>query len=244
MDKIRKEEIITSAIEFFETVITKNHISNLKKLNKLSAFTYNPFLLKYLANFLTGNNDSLSIAKILLYPRALGTSINTSFGNNLQRFISEVLEGFGSVIPGIDIEFIDQVDKRKKYCQIKAGPQTINKDDIETIKGHFSKVKNLARTNHLDISLNDLTIGVLYGSVDELSPFYKTLNQDYTVLCGAEFWERLTGDKLFYIELIEAFGVAAKKVDVKELFDSILNELAIDIENNFIKEQIGEPLQE
>jgi hypothetical protein len=48
--------------------------------------------------------------------------------------IPEIFEGMmGSVVHGIDIEFIDAIDGRKKYCQLKSGPSTINKDDVVTI---------------------------------------------------------------------------------------------------------------
>ena len=32
------------------------------------------------------------------------------------------------------------IDGEKKYCQLKSGPDTINKDDVETIAGHFKSV--------------------------------------------------------------------------------------------------------
>src|SRR5699024_6610115 len=118
--------------------IAPSHIANTKKLKKLKDFDLNPFLHKYKASFLTGNDDPESIARALVYPRVLGQSINTTFGNKLQKFCSEVLEGFASTTSGIDIEYIDKLDGRRKYCQIKAGPNTINKDDVETIKGHFA----------------------------------------------------------------------------------------------------------
>jgi len=44
----------------------------------------------------------------------LGTSITKTFGTQMQFFCSEVLGGFGSAIPGIDLEFMDALDRRKK----------------------------------------------------------------------------------------------------------------------------------
>ena len=63
------------------------------------------------------------MAKALVYPRILGSSLNTSFGQNIQIFISQLAQvaGCASGIDGIDIEFIDELDGRKKYCQCKAG---------------------------------------------------------------------------------------------------------------------------
>ena len=67
----------------------------------------------------------------------------------MQAFCKDVLAGFASTTTGIDIEFVDQIDGRRKYCQIKAGPNCINKDDITTILHHFDAIRRLARTNGL-----------------------------------------------------------------------------------------------
>ncbi|AEH54558.1 MULTISPECIES: PmeII family type II restriction endonuclease [Heyndrickxia] len=226
------DEIIEKAKEFFRKEIAPSHISNTEKLTKLKEFHLNPFLDRYKASFLTGNDDPKSIAKALIYPRVLGTSINTTFGNKLQKFCSEVLEGFASTTSGIDIEFIDKSDGRRKYCQIKAGPNTINKDDVETIKGHFAGVKNLARTNNLSVGLNDLIVGVFYGTPKELSGHYKKINQEYPVIVGAEFWYRLTGEEDFYDRLTGAIGEVASEYDGTELMDKVINSLAIEIEES------------
>lgn len=226
------DEIIEKAKEFFRKEIAPSHIANTEKLTKLKEFNLNPFLDKYKASFLTGNADPKSIAKALIYPRVLGTSINTTFGNKLQKFCSEVLEGFASTTSGIDIEFIDKLDGRRKYCQIKAGPNTINKDDVETIKGHFAGVKNLARTNNLSVGLNDLIVGVFYGTPKELSGHYKKINQEYPVIVGAEFWYRLTGEEDFYDRLTGAIGEVASEYDGSKLMDKVINSLAIEIEES------------
>lgn len=236
MKESEKQEILARAEVYFETVIMPNHISNLKKLKKLSKFSYNPFLLKYLSYFLSGRQDSESLARVLIYPRILGTSINTSFGQNIQRFCSDVLKGFGSTTNGIDIEFIDHLDGRRKYCQIKAGPQTINKDDIETISRHFIAIKNLARTNNLNLGLNDLIVGVLYGTPDELSGNYKGVQKEYNIFVGKDFWYRLTGDENFYEDLINTFGKLAIKAKGKDLMEDVIRDLAKDLEENFIKQ--------
>ena len=57
----------------------------------------------------------------------------------MQRFATKVLGAYGSSVPGIDIEFIDQLDMRKKYCQLKSGPYALNRDDVTTVKKPFQK---------------------------------------------------------------------------------------------------------
>ncbi len=227
--KLRKE-IIERAKVFFREEIAKSHEINTKKLTNLKKFNLNPFLDKYKANFLTGNDSPKSIARALIYPRVLGTSINTTFGSKMQKFCSEVLEGFASTTSGIDIEFIDLTDGRRKYCQIKAGPNTINKDDVETIDRHFQSIKNLARTNNLNIGLNDLVVGVFYGEKDELSTHYKRISETYPVFIGEEFWYRLTGEQDFYTKITDAIGDVATEYDSSDMLEQVIDILSKEIE--------------
>ncbi|NLO10658.1 MAG: restriction endonuclease [Clostridiales bacterium] len=224
-----KAQIIDKAKIFFREEIAKSHIQNIEKLT-LKSFNLNPFLDKYKANILSGNASALSIAKALVYPRVLGSSINTTFGNKLQKFCSTILEGYASTTTGIDIEFIDLVDGRRKYCQIKSGPNTINKDDVKTIEDHFQSIKNLARTNNLNIGINDLVVGVFYGEPNELSGHYKNIQKNYPVYIGKEFWHRLTGDDNFYSLITSAMGDVASEFDGSSLINRVINELAKEIE--------------
>ncbi|WP_312907750.1 PmeII family type II restriction endonuclease [Tissierella praeacuta] len=127
----------------------------------------------------------------------------------------------------MDIEFLDAIDGRRKYCQIKSGPNTINHDDITTIFNHFTAIKNLARTNRMtDFNpLFDCIIGVFYGTEDELNASYRTIARDYPVFIGQNFWHRLTGDKNFYFDLINAFAEVAVEMDSTELINNVLQEL-------------------
>lgn len=230
MTSEQKQAIIESGKNYFRTSIIPKHLNNLTKL-RLKDFDINPFLINYLAAFLTGNTSPKSIAKALLYPRILGTSVNTSFGQNIQIFISQLADVAGSAsgIDGIDIEFIDAMDGRKKYCQCKAGPQTINKDDVDTILSHFKKLINKARLDRLPLQMDDLIVGVLYG--DRLSANYKTIETTYPVYCGRDFWEHLTGDKTFYYQLSRAFGevVEEEGIDGSALIINKIEEIAAEI---------------
>ncbi len=230
-----QDEIIEKAKEFFRREIIPNHRTNTEKLRYLKNLQVNPLLESYKANFFFGNDDPKNIARALVYPRILGTSINTIFGNQLQKFCNETLEGFSSTTKGIDIEFIDHIDGRRKYCQVKAGPNTINKDDVKTIKDHFKGVRNLARTNHLNIELNDLIVGVFYGELSELSGHYKKINEDHPVYIGQDFWNRLTGDYNFYFKLADAIGEVAQEVDGSNLIEEVVTALAKEIvEKNLV----------
>lgn len=223
-----KNTILEKAKSWFRETIVTNHDINSKKLIDPSEFNINPFLTVYLANFLTGNSSPLSIAKALVYPRVLGPSITTSFGQNIQKFAADVLEGFASTTNGIDIEFVDQIDGNRKYCQLKAGPNTINKDDVETIASHFKGVINLAKTNGLRISFDDMVVGLIYGEEQQLSSHYKRIQSQYhyPVLPAHQFWHRLTGDENFYGELITAIGSVAIDADYSKELEQIILQLS------------------
>lgn len=222
--------ILGKAKDFFRHHIVNSHINIAsKKASKLSNYNVNPFLYKYLANFLKGNDESQSIAEALLLPRILGASITTSFGMKIQKLISELFEGFGSSTQGIDFEFIDAIDGRKKYCQLKAGPNTINHDDVTTIFGHFQGARNLSRTNNLNIGIDDMIVGVIYGENSELSSHYRRINEQYPVIVGKDFWHRLTGKEEFYFDLIDAIGEVALEVDGTKVIEETILALSKEI---------------
>ena len=232
MTEEQKKAIIESGKEYFRTVIIPNHVGKFEAL-RLKDFNVNPFIINYLAAFLCGNTEPESLAKALIYPRLLGTSINTSFGQNIQIFISQLAQATGSAsgIDGIDIEFVDALDGRKKYCQCKAGPQTINSDDVATILSHFKHLIGKARLDKLRFEIDDLIVGVLYGEHERLSGSYRAIEAHYPVYCGAEFWERITGDQHFYYRLAKAFGevVEEDQIDGSSLIEKKVRELAEEI---------------
>jgi hypothetical protein len=235
MNQKEKNKILKSFKEWFKDSLIESHRKNTEKLKDINEFNINPFLLYYLANYLEGNSNPKSLAKALVYPRALGTSITTSFGTQMQTFITKVLGAYGSTTTGIDIEFIDQIDKRKKYCQLKSGPNAINKDDIKTIIDHFQAVKNLARTNNLKINLSDLVFCLTYGEESEKNSFVRALEKEYIVYMGKDFWHRFTGDQNFYRDLIQSAGEIAKEINMKDIVDNVIKDLSKDIENRFRK---------
>ncbi len=228
MQNSEKQEILAQSKQWFRETLSANHMRNAHRLTDPREFNINPFLAVYLANFLTGDASPESIAKALIYPRVLGTSITTSFGTNIQKFTSEVLASFGSTTSGIDIEFIDQIDGHRKYCQLKSGPNNINKDDVVTITDHFKRIINLSRTNHVRLSIEDLIVGVIYGSPADLSGHYRRITDHYSypVWVGQTFWQRLTGDQNFYPDLIRSMGEVAAEANFTAQLNQIIAELA------------------
>ncbi len=213
--------------------LIESHKKNTLKLIDLNEFNVNPFLLNYLGFFFGGDKKYTTLAKVLLYPRILGTSITTSFGSQMQKFISDVLNGYGSTTPGIDLEFTDKIDGRYKYAQLKSGPNAINKDDVVSISNHFKAVINRARTNNVSVMSSDLVFCLLYGEPHEKNSFIKELERDYPVYVGQEFWHRFTGDQGFYRALIRAISEVAEEINMKPLVDEVIKKLAVQIEQRY-----------
>ena len=226
MTEQEKQDILRKAKTFFQEKILPNHIKNTEKCESLTAFNINPFLHRYISRFAFGDESAESLAKALIYPRVLGTSITTSFGSIMQGFCNDVLSSYASTTAGMDIEFIDITDGRRKYCQLKAGPNTINRGDVRPIKDDFRGVQNLARTNRLRITSDDLVLCVLYGTHDELNGFYREVERDYPVYVGEEFWYRLTGIHGFYDEFVQAMNDGIREIDESGLLQSTITALA------------------
>lgn len=219
-----------AGVWFLEKIID-SHIKNTEKLKNANEFNLNPLLNPYLSAFLTGEVTPEGIAKALVYGRVLVTSITTSFGSNIQSFISNVLvDAYGSLAQGVDIVFIDKVDGGQKYAQLKLGPNTINKDDVKSIHDHFNSVRNLARTNNVRLNSDSLIMGIMYGEESQLSAHYKKLRDEhhYPTFVGKDFWVRLTGDPLFFEKLIQTISDTLSQVNSQQLIDDTISKLAKD----------------
>ena len=231
-----KEKILVQKIvDYFEINIFSNHIeASLKKNSKLKSYNINPIVVKYLSRVLEGNYSPVGVAKALFYPRVLGTSINTSFGTRIQNMFVDLGVASGSLIKGMDIEFIDQIDQRKKWCQLKSGPNTINSEDVKPLIQKFSKTINLARTNKAfkGISNSDFIVGVLYGEPNELSMHYKVIDKTHPVIIGKDFWHRITGYPNFYNGLVSELHKSINSINTKDLINKGCNTLAAEIKTS------------
>lgn len=204
MKKEQKQAIIESGKQYFRSIIIPNHLKNLDKLH-LSSFDLNPFFINYVTTLIEEDSQFIGLAKALVYPYIFDRVIDESGGQEVQSLVSQLQEvtcGVSS-FEGIDFEYVDAIDGRRKYCQFKAGVRTIVREDIAAILCHF---KPLISQPSLDLQFEDLVVGVLYGEKENLSTFYKAIDTHYPVLCGADFWMHLTGDENFYHRLAKAFG--------------------------------------
>lgn len=228
-----EQELLEIITEYFKDKIFENHkINTLKTHSKLKSYKINPIIVKYLSKILEDKFTPLGIAKALYYPRILGTSINTSFGTRIQNMFVELNLANGSLIKGMDIEFIDKIDKRKKWCQLKSGPNTINSEDVNPLLKKFMTVTNLARTNSIDMNNSDLILGVLYGEENQLSQHYKKIDTQFPVIIGKEFWHRITGFENFYNKLVSNLDLMILNLDTEDFFKQGYITLSKEIETS------------
>jgi hypothetical protein len=227
-----EKQLIKKIVDYFETNIFEKHIAaSLKTHSKLKSYNINPIVVKYLSKVLDDKYSPEGVAKALFYPRVLGTSINTSFGTQIQNMFVELEMAKGSLIKGMDIEFFDKVEKREKWCQLKSGPNTINSEDVKPLIKKFTDTIQLARTNSAlkGIRNTDFIVGVLYGDPSELSMHYKLIDKTHPVLIGRDFWHRITGYPKFYDKLVVALHECISNLDTKDLIKKGCDDLASEI---------------
>jgi len=230
---MREKQLLGIVTQYFEDKIFENHkINSLKNHSKLKSYKINPILVKYLSKILENDFTPIGIAKALYYPRVLGTSINTSFGTRIQNMFVELNLANGSLIKGMDIEFIDKIDNRKKWCQLKSGPNTINSEDVNPLLKKFSTVANLARTNQINLNNSDLILGVLYGTADQISQHYRKIDEKHPVVIGVEFWHRITGFPNFYDKLVVNLDTLILSLNTEDFFKKGYLSLAKEIEES------------
>ena len=230
-----KKQLTLKIVEYFEENIFNKHINaSLKIHSQLKSYKINPIVVKYLSKILENNYTPEGVAKALFYPRVLGTSINTIFGTNIQNMFVDLGIAEGSKIKGMDIEFLDKIDRRQKWCQLKSGPSTINSEDVQPLIKKFTTTIRLARTNKAlkGISNNDFIVGVLYGEKIELSMHYREIDKVHPVIVGRDFWHRITGYSNFYEGLVTALHSCINTIDTKDLINEGYKELVKEIKKS------------
>lgn len=228
-------ELTTKIADYFRTNIFENHIgASLTRNAKLKSYKVNPITVKYLSKVLEGDYTPLGVAKALFYPRVLSTSITTIFGTQIQNMFVDIGIADGSLIKGMDIEFLDKIDNRKKWCQLKAGPNTINSEDVKPLIKKFTTTINLARTNKAlkGIRNTDFIVGVLYGQDSELSMHYRVIDKTHPVIIGSDFWHRITGFPNFYNGLVASLKEIIDNLDTQDFINKGCNILAAEIKTS------------
>lgn len=214
---------------FIKSGVVALHESKLKKLKALK-----------LEDIMYRKNMYLFKTKYLQTPEELVRSImdafissseETTFGNFMEKFaiyISEVLEGGQkSSTKGIDLEI--NRNGVRHLIDIKSGPNWGNSNQIAKMEDNFKKAAKTMQTSGGNVNAQFIN-GCCYGTDDNPQKGI------YFKLCGQRFWEFLTGDKDFYLKIIEPLGFQAK--ERSEKFNESFTEKLISFTSIFHKDFI------
>lgn len=227
--------------EYFKKELAGVLLKKMQKGHSLSKFKVNPFVLAALSSGTFGQLTSKNMAKALLYPRVLGTSISTTFGDKMQKLCVHILGADASSTPGMDIEFNDKLTKQRVIMQLKAGPNTINKGDVQPILSEMHSAYRLLIQNRVATNIMPLfAMGIAYGSLKEISSHYKKINtssvgaqMEIPIYIGNDFWHRLTGDENFYRDMIKVVIELFEQEDYSQLLEEDLSRLQKQIEEKY-----------
>ena len=145
---------------------------------------YNPYLLRLL-----NLNTPEEIATFMVNQR-VERSVVTSYGFRIQN-IARALSERGTGVEGADI--CKEVGGKRYYIQIKAGPNTPNKDITSTIN---TLLKSAMRRNQGSVAL----LGMTYGTREQVSGIIQSYSHIDWII-GREFWGFISGDKNAYSEI-------------------------------------------
>lgn len=160
----------------------------------------------------------------------LERSVVTSFGSRIQK-IAKLIGGKGTGVEGGDI-FIERKGKRY-YIQMKAGPNTPNKDLVGMIN---KLLLSATRRNAGSIAL----LGMTYGKRENVSNIIRGYSQiDWKI--GKEFWEFI-GNKGIAQEIykvIAEVNLEFKEKEKGKTFSQLYDEKLYELEEA-IREKYGE----
>ena len=109
MNEKYKEKMLLEIKVVFHELIERRK-KKLLELSKLKNHDLNPLLDRHKALFLFGNESKESLARALIYPSIIGTGLNTSFGQLMQKnYLTKFENVTASGIKGLDIEFDDSI---------------------------------------------------------------------------------------------------------------------------------------
>ncbi len=222
--------ILKSVTQYVENNIGTFHIKRIERLDKLKLITVlkkkNPYLFKA-KHILTASEIVQSIVDAFI-----SSNEETIFGDWLEGlaiFINQkVYGGWKSGIPNIDLEF-DRGNIRY-IINIKSGPNWGNSSQISKMKSDFLTAKRTLRTSNSKLMVVSIN-GCCYG-IDNNPD-----KGDYFKYCGQEFWEFISGNKNFYLDIIEPLGHKSKERNDEFIksYSKMLNQFTRDFIKDFCK---------
>jgi hypothetical protein len=194
----------TSIEKFVEKNITTFHLRRIENLNalklKIVLKNKNPYLFR--AKDL---NLAPDLINALLDAR-LSSSEEGSFGSFLEElaiFVAQLTSGGSkSAATGIDIELAR--DGVRYLIAVKSGKNWGNASQHTTLRQNFKNAVRVLQQNKHVGSIQP-TLGISYGN------FKTKYTGEYLHIGGQSFWNLISGDPNFYIDIVEPLGHEAEK---------------------------------
>ncbi|MBI5723944.1 MAG: cytosolic protein [Planctomycetes bacterium] len=199
-----------------------NKITGLKLTNILKR--KNPYLFRA-KNVITATDLVSSILDAYL-----SSSEEELFGEFLEElaiYVAEITSGgHKSAAEGIDLELTR--DGVKYIVSIKSGPHWGNSGQYANLRQTFAAAKRILSQSKRMLPVQPV-LGICYGK------FRTVDNGKYIKIGGQNFWEFISSDPNFYIDIIEPLGYEAKKHNENYLREkaNTYNRFAKDFLNEF-----------
>jgi len=162
----------------------------------------------------------------------VSSSEETIFGNVFFEPVAVVASGgVKALAEGIDI-MVDDRERHTMYAiAVKSGTSVFNADSKRRQEQNFNAASKLAQQAR---AYYNAIIGYGYGRKATTG---KGQAKIYEEMAGQAFWEKLTGDPDFYIELIGYMGTLPEQYleDYKTAYNKALNRLVRDFSTMFCK---------
>lgn len=216
------EALETALEQFYTSLIEKMNAINIDKIMSRK----NPYLFRA-----KGVNSASQIVDAIL-SAYISSSEETVFGNVFFEPIAiAAASGNKALAEGVDI----MVERNNTIYAIavKSGTSVFNADSKKRQEQNFNaafKLAQQAKKQYIPI------IGYGYGKKKARKE--SAMPKIYIELAGKEFWEVLTGDKDFYIKLIQMMDELPDKYisEFDEAYNKASNRLLRSFSNEFCKE--------
>lgn len=153
----------------------------------------------------------------------LSSQEETIFGAFLEGLAIDVCRnaygGVKSTSLALDLDFTR--DGTRYIVSIKSGPNWANARQKEQMLKLFRQAKHLLGAKTHVVAVN----GCCYGWDKKPEK-----SDGYFKLCGQDFWELISGEKVLYTEIVEPLGVDAKRrtVEFDEAYAKVINSFTRD----------------
>ena len=181
------EPIVTRHVQAF-------HARRLAKIQTLDVTSLlrkkNPYL------FVARNTVAVEDLAQSLITATISSSEETQFGQTLENIAIDInaasFGGSKSGAQGIDLEFVR--DNRRYIVSIKSGPAWGNSSQVARMRDDFKRAVRVIRQGDRDVVVEPVN-GCCYGRIQKDYG-------DYRKVCGAPFWELISGEPDLYRRLV------------------------------------------